>query len=185
VTTTAPALATGESSPAEASPDPGRSRAIRRRFGRRKFDKQPTEPASVLVASNGVAVPGAAIRLAMRMGGGEPVAVLGIARLYGSALGLQNPGLMPSRKEMAEQQEIVRGTVAAIEQRGADASGQVAITRRPARTIAAAARARNVGHVIVVRPDQPVRWRQVVEGDLAKEVARKLGPDIEVEGVSP
>jgi hypothetical protein len=36
-----------------------------------------------------------------------------------------------------------------------------------------------------VRPEQPVRWRQVVEGDLVKEIKRKLGPEIEVEGVSP
>jgi hypothetical protein len=36
-----------------------------------------------------------------------------------------------------------------------------------------------------VRPEQPVRWRQVVEGDLVKEVARKVGSAVEVEGVSP
>ena len=39
--------------------------------------------------------------------------------------------------------------------------------------------------MIVVRPVQPARWRRTVEGDLVKEVARKLGPDVEVEGVSP
>jgi hypothetical protein len=158
---------------------------VRRRFGRRKFDRQPGQPAAVLIASNGVAVPGAAVRLALRMGHGEPVAVVSIARLYGSGLGLQNPGLMPTRKEMAEQKESVEQVVRALEKAGTEAWGQVAITRRPAKTIAAAARARGVGHVIVVRPEQPVRWRQVVEGDLVKEVSRKLGPGIEVEGVSP
>ena len=59
------------------------------------------------------------------------------------------------------------------------------MSRKPAKTIAAAAEARSVDHVIVVRPDQPVRWRQVVEGDLVKEVARKVGSAVEVEGVSP
>jgi hypothetical protein len=165
-----------------ASPDAG---PLRRRFGRRKFDKQPAQPAAVLIASNGVAVPGAAVRLALRISGGEPVAVVCIARLYGSALGLQNPGLMPTRKEMAEQKAIVARAVRSIEKGGGDAWGQVAISRRPAKTIAAAAKARHVGHVIVVRPEQPVRWRQVVEGDLIKEVSRKLGPEVEVEGVSP
>ena len=62
---------------------------------------------------------------------------------------------------------------------------KIAISRRPAKTIAAAAKARGVGHVIVVRPEQPARWRAAVEGDLVKEVARKLGADVEVEGVSP
>ena len=158
---------------------------VRRRFGRNKFDKQPAQSAAVLIASNGVAVPGSAVRLALRMGGGEPVAVLTIARLYGSSLGLQNPGLMPTRKELAEQMQVVDRAVLSIEKAGAQAWGQLAITRRPAKTIAAAAKARGVSHVIVVRPEQPVRWRQVVEGDLVKEVARKLGPGVEVEGVSP
>jgi hypothetical protein len=164
------------------APDAG---PVRRRFGRSKFDKQPAQSAAVLIASNGVAVPGSAVRLALRMGGGEPVAVLTIARLYGSSLGLQNPGLMPTRKELAEQMQVVDRAVLSIEKAGAQAWGQLAITRRPAKTIAAAAKARGVSHVIVVRPEQPVRWRQVVEGDLVKEVARKLGPGVEVEGVSP
>lgn len=158
---------------------------VRRRFGRRKFDKQPAQPAAVLIASNGVAVPNAALRLARRVGGGQPVAVISIARLYGSGLGLQNPGLMPTRKELAEQQEIVQRAVASLEKGGSEAWGQVAISRRPVKTIAAAAKARGVAHVIVVRPEQPARWRAVVEGDMAKEIARKLGPDVEVEGVSP
>ncbi len=158
---------------------------VRRRFGRRKFDKQPAQPAAVLIASNGVAVPNAALRLARRVSGGEAIAVVSIARLYGSGLGLQNPGLMPTRKELSEQQDHVQRAVSSLEKGGSEAWGQVAITRRPVKTIAAAAKARGVAHVIVVRPDQPARWRAVVEGDLAKEVARKLGPDVEVEGVSP
>ena len=158
---------------------------IRRRFGRRKFDKQPTQAAAVLIASNGVRVPNAALRLARRVSGGDPIAVVSIARLYGSALGLQNPGLMPTRKEMAAQHEIVQSAVSSLEKSGSEAWGQIAISRRPVKTIAEAAKARGVAHVIVVRAEQPVRWRQVVEGDLVKEVARKLGPDVEVEGVSP
>ena len=126
---------------------------VRRRFGRRKFDKQPAQPAAVLIASNGVAVPNAALRLARRVSGGEPVAVVSIARLYGSGLGLQNPGLMPTRKELAQQQEIVERAVSSLEKAGSEAWGQIAISRRPAKTIAEAARARGVRHVIVVRPD--------------------------------
>jgi hypothetical protein len=39
--------------------------------------------------------------------------------------------------------------------------------------------------VFVVRPEQPARWRRVVEGDVAKEIARKLGPGVTVEGLAP
>lgn len=170
-----------------AAPAVGGSAAspIRRGFGRRKFDKQPTQSAAVLIASNGFAIPPAAIRRALRLGQGEPVAVMTIARIYGSSLGLQNPGLMPTKKEMAEQKEIVEKAVAAVEKGGAQAWGQIAASRKPVKTIAQAASARGVRHVIVVRPEQPVRWRQVVEGDLVKEIVRKIGPEVTVEGISP
>jgi nucleotide-binding universal stress UspA family protein len=171
--------------PTERAPDSDSGHPVRSKFGRRKFDKQPDQPAAVLIASNGVTIPGAAVRLALRMSGGQPVAVVSIARLFGSSFGLQNRGLLPTQKELTEQKDIVGRAVASIEKGGGESWGQVAITRKPAKTIAAAARARGAGHVIVVRSEQRTRWRRVVEGDLAKEVARKLGTDVEVEGVSP
>ena len=48
--------------PAEATPAHG---PVRSKFGRRKFDKQPTQPAAVLIASNGEKIPGAAVRQAL------------------------------------------------------------------------------------------------------------------------
>jgi hypothetical protein len=169
-----------------ASPDDQGSprSAVRRRFGRRKFDKQPTQSASVLIATNGLSIPGPVIRRAIQLSEGDAVAVITIARVYGSALGLPNPGLMPSRRELAAQREIVERAVRALEAGGVRAWGQVAATRRPAKTMAAATRARGAGHVLVVRPE-PVRWRQIVEGDLVKDVARKLGREYTVEGVAP
>ena len=163
---------------------PRSSSPVRRKFGRRKFDKQPTQRAAVLIASNGEKIPGAAIRQALRISAGEPVAVVTIARIYGSSLGLPNPGLMPSRKEMIEQKSIVETAVAAIEKGGSEAWGQIAASRRPSKTIAQAAAARGVQHVLVIRPEK-VGWRLVVEGDVAKEVAKKLGPGVTVEGVTP
>src|SRR5580700_7055878 len=130
--------------PAEATPAHG---PVRSKFGRRKFDKQPTQRAAVLIASNGEKIPGAAIRQALRISAGQPVAVVTIARIYGSSLGLPNPGLMPSRKEMNEQKAIVEAAVAAIERGGSEAWGQIAATRKPSKTIAQAAAARSVQHV--------------------------------------
>jgi nucleotide-binding universal stress UspA family protein len=138
----------------------------------------------VLLASNGEKIPGAAIRMAQRLSAGEPVAVVSIARIYGSSLGLPNPGLMPTRREMQEQREIVEKAVAALERSGLEAWGQIAASRKPVKTIAGAAVARGARHVLVVRSEQ-AGWRRVVEGDVAKDVARKLGSDVTVEGVSP
>lgn len=166
------------------SPVDATSRPVRSRFGRRKFDKQPTQSASVLIASLGEAIPRSAIKRSVGLSMGQPVAVVTIARIYGSSFGLPNPGLMPTRKEMDEQKGHVEATIAALEKLGSEAWGQVAASRRPAKTIAQAAKARGVRHVIVVRPEL-ARWREVVEGNIVKDISRKLGSAVEVEGVSP
>ena len=71
------------------------------------------------------------------------------------------------------------------ERAGVEAWGQVAASRKPVKTIAQAAAARGARHVFV-RPRRAARgWRRVVEGDLAKEIARKLGGAVPVEGSPP
>jgi K+-sensing histidine kinase KdpD len=150
------------------------------RIGRKKFDPQPTQHSAVLIATNGEPVSAAVVRRAVELSDGEPVAVVTLARIYGSALGLPNPGLMPSKVELADHRELVDKVVRRLERRGVAAWGQIAATRKPRKTIVAAARARGVRHVIVVTPEQP-RWRQLVEGDLVHDVERRLPDDVTVE----
>jgi hypothetical protein len=154
------------------------------RFGRRKWDKQPSQSAAVLIASIGVPIPPAAIRSAVKLSGGNPVAVVSIARIYGSSLGLPNPGLMPTKPEMDAQRAQVARAISRLEGAGVEAWGQVAATRRFAKTIAGAAKARGVDHVLVVTPET-ARWRRVVEGDVAHDVRRRLPNAVTVEGVTP
>ncbi len=159
---------------------------VRRLFGRRKFDRQPTQSAAVLIAApNGDPIPASAVKRALGLSGGAAVAVVTIARIYGSKYGLMNPGLLPSRREMEAQKRQVETAISLIEKSGAEAWGQIAASRKPVKAIASAARARCADHVIVVRIEQTQRWRRVVEGDIVKDISRKLGPDIHVEGVSP
>ena len=159
---------------------------IRTRFGRRKFDKQPSQSAAVLIAAPmGDPIPPSAVRAALARSGGGAVAVVTIARIYGSSMGLPNPGLMPTRKEMEAQKAQVEKALRLIEKGGSQAWGQVAAYRKPAKTVAQVAKARGVRQVIVVRNAQTKRWREVVEGDIVKDIARKLGPEVNVEGVSP
>lgn len=162
---------------------PGAAVAAGRRFGRRKWDPQPTQPAAVLIATAGSAVPMPVIRRAVELAGGRPVAVISIARIYGSSLGLPNPGLLPTRKEMDEQRALVSGAVDRLERAGVKAWGQVAASRRYAGTIAKAARARGVEHVLVVTPRVP-RWRLLIEGDLARDIRRRVGKQMTVERVT-
>jgi hypothetical protein len=136
----------------------------------------------VLIATVGVSVPPAVIRRAVQLSGGRPVAVVSIARIYGSSLGLPNPGLLPTRKEMDEQRALVAKAIDRLERSGVEAWGQVASTRRYAKAIAQAARARGVSHVLVVDAAVP-RWRSLIEGDVARDVRRRIGKDTPVEGI--
>src|SRR6202042_1991111 len=104
-----------------------------------------------------VAVPPAVIRRAVQLSEGRPVAIVAIARIYGSSFGLPSPGLMPTRKEMDEQLALVNKAIVRLERAGVEAWGQVASTRRYAKTIAQVGRARGVSRVLVVTPDVP-RW---------------------------
>ena len=174
----APAI-TGEPAPVRNG-----SRLPLRSLRKSAADPQPTQAAAVLLASPGPAFTPALIARAVTLAGGEPVAVISIARIYGSSLGLPNPGLMPTRKELDAQRAQVEAAVAALEREGLRAWGQVAATRRPARTIARAAAARNVGTVVLLTPDV-ARWRRVVEGDPVGDVRRRLPRTTTVEGVLP
>jgi nucleotide-binding universal stress UspA family protein len=159
------------------------SKPTRIRFRRAKWDKQPAQSSAVLIATVGIPIPKAVIRRAVQLSEGRPVAVVSIARIYGSSLGLPTPGLLPTRKEMDEQRALVADALARLERSGVEAWGQVASTRRYAKTIAQAARARGVADVLVVAPDAP-RWRRMIEGDTARDVRRRVGQQMAVESIT-
>jgi len=91
--------------------------------------------AHILLATEGRAIPEAAIarvaELADRSGPGRPtVRVLSIARVHGVAFALPSPGLMPTRKELKEQREIVAKAIKRLQRKGIDADGHVFGTRK-------------------------------------------------------
>src|SRR6266571_5729345 len=121
----------------------------RRALGSKRWDPPPTAPAGVLLASPGAPFSRAAIRRACELAAGQPVAVLSILKVYGSAFGLPNPGLMPTRREREEQVGIVDRAIRDLERQGCTANGQVTATRSAGRAIAKAARARQVSYVVM------------------------------------
>ncbi len=152
-------------------------------FGRRGWDRQPTASAGVLLASPGAPFSPAAIRRACELAAGEPVAVLSILKVYGSAFGLPNPGLMPTRRERDEQYAIVRRAITAVERRGGTADGQIAATRSAGRTIAKVARRRQVRYVVMDECDAS-GLRRLAEGAVTATVRRRLGGGAELELVT-
>jgi nucleotide-binding universal stress UspA family protein len=138
--------------------------------------RRPTAPAgecAVLLASTGVPFSEQDLRSCAELAGAGPVAVLSIARLHGSAFGLPNPGLMPTRKDRERQRDIVADAVRVLERGGRRVDGQVVITRNPAKTIARAARRRGVHDVVLAAAPQS-RVRRLLEGDPVAGVRRRL-----------
>ena len=144
---------------------------IRRRHG----DEQPTAPVAVLLASDGrQPFSDAAVAAALAAADGGAVAVLTIARIYGTSLGLPNPGLMPTRQELDERRRWIGAAAQALRRGGVrDVDGQVAATRRHARLIARVAQARDA-RVVVIDETTAHGIRRRVEGDAGEAVARRL-----------
>ena len=124
---------------------------------------------------------GAIARAAALAGDGGRVAVVTIAKIYGSSFGLPNPGLLPTKAEMEERRRWVNGAIRELERAGVVADGQIAATRRATRKLAAIARLRRPD--VVVIDENPERgWRRIVEGDVGSELRKKLRNDgIQVE----
>jgi|SRR5262245_24785007 len=153
-------------------------------FRRRRWDEQPAAPCDVLLASDGRHdfSSRAVARAAALAGDGGHVAVVTIAKIYGSSYGLPNPGLLPTKREMAERKEWVSGAIRTLEKEGAVADGQIASTRRTTKKLAAIARLRRP-RVVVIDETPETGIRRFVEGDVGAELRKKLrgdGIDVEV-----
>src|SRR6476619_5824120 len=147
-------------------------------FRRRRWDEQPAAHCDVLLASDGRHdfSASAVARAAALAGRGGHVAVVTIAKIYGSSYGLPNPGLLPTKRELAERREWVSMAIRALEREGAVADGQIASTRRTTKKLAGIARLRRP-RVVVIDANPQRGWRRVVEGDVGAELRKKLRAD--------
>ncbi len=157
------------------------------RFRRRRWDEQPSAPCDVLLASDGRHdfTSRAVARAAALAGDGGHVAVVTIAKIYGSSYGLPNPGLLPTKRELVERREWVAGAIRTLQRSGAVADGQIASTRKTTKKLAAIARLRSP-RVVVIDETPETGLRRLVEGDVGAELRKKLRRDgIDVEVVPP
>ena len=84
----------------------------------------------ILLASEGRPIPPAAVARVVELAEpGANVRVFTVARIHGTAFGMPSPGLMPNKKEWAEQRDIVSKTIKRLERKGLAASGHVLGTR--------------------------------------------------------
>jgi Universal stress protein family len=151
---------------------------------RRRWDPQPTSPAVVLLASAGAPFSKSAVRRARELAAGEPIAVLTILTIYGSAFGLPNPGLLPTRGERDEQFANVQRAIKQLERAGCAADGQVAATRSAARMIAKVAGTRQVRYVVMDERGES-GLRGLRDHGVISTVRRRLGGRAVLELVKP
>jgi nucleotide-binding universal stress UspA family protein len=91
----------------------------------------------ILLASEGRPISPAAVARAAELAkpAGASVHVFTIARVHGTAFGMPSPGLLPTKKEWAEQRDIVSKTIRRLERKGVKADGHVLGTRNATKKI--------------------------------------------------
>jgi nucleotide-binding universal stress UspA family protein len=84
------------------------------------------------------------------------VHVLSIARIWGTALGIQHPGLFPTKREWQAQLEIVGDAVRTLRRAGLEAKGGVIASRNPSKVITR--QAGRFGCSAIVVGSRPLSW---------------------------
>ena len=110
------------------------------------------------------------------------ITVLGIARVFGTALGLPHPGLKPTPLEWEAQRKITQDAADDLRLRGFDVLIAMARARNAPKLIGRWVRAKRFHAVVIPDPERP-GWRRRIEGELTKEIGRHAkvpvlrGPD--------
>jgi hypothetical protein len=151
--------------------------AVTRRRRRRGDAPPDTSRDMVVVLDPGTA--GSEDLLAAARGTGGTVAVVIPLRIHGYAFGMPNPGLMPTARERAAAEQAIHATVAALRSAGVDVDGQIVVTRHAHRSIVRIVRRRGATRVLLEQ-DTASRLRRFLEGDLHRQLSRRLGASVTV-----
>lgn len=91
----------------------------------------------ILLATEGRKISDAAIErvIALADPDGATAHVFSIARVHGVSFGLQSPGLMPNKRELADARENVKRAVKRLKRKGIEAEGHVLATRKSTKRI--------------------------------------------------
>lgn len=146
-------------------------------------DGDPSSPPAILVASTGTAIDSRvideAVSVARTMQPRPMMHVLSIAQVFGTALGLQHPGLYPTKKEWRAQADLVADAVTALERRGFTAKGRVLGSRHAGKAIANVAEAEGCAAIVIGATPLP-RWRQLLQQDETRKLVRRAKVPVHV-----
>jgi hypothetical protein len=149
-----------------------------KRFARRRGDPPPESPRDVVVVLRQDSAASPELLAAARATGGTVTVVLPL-KIHGYAFGMPNPGLLPTARERAAAHDAATATIRALRQAGVDVDAQIVVTRNACRAIARIVRRRRATRVLLEKSTAS-RLRRFVEGDLHRQLSRRLGPAITV-----
>jgi nucleotide-binding universal stress UspA family protein len=91
----------------------------------------------ILLATEGRTIPDSAIARVLELADptGATAHVFCIARIHGVSFGLQSPGLMPNKRELADAHENVKRAVKRLKRKGIEAEGHILATRKSTKRI--------------------------------------------------
>lgn len=150
----------------------GRLTAATRRLRRRRGDPPPDSPRDVVVVLHPDRAASPELFAATRRAGGTVTVVLPL-KIHGYALGMPNPGLMPTPRERKAADQAITATVRRLRHAGTDVDGQIVVTRHAHRAIARIARRRGATLVLLEEPTTG-RLRRFLEGELSRQLSRRL-----------
>jgi nucleotide-binding universal stress UspA family protein len=107
------------------------------------------------------------------------ITVLGIAKIYGTSLGLPHPGLQPTKTEWELERSIVHEAADELERRGFEVRVALSRARNIPKMIARWGRAKNFHAIVVPEAERPA-WRRAIEGDIAREIGRRIDIPVHV-----
>lgn len=156
--------------------------AALKRLGRRRGDPPPDSPRDVVVVLRPDAAASKELVAAARAAGGTVAVVLPL-KIHGYSLGMPNPGLMPTARERTAADTAMTVTVAQLRRVGVDVDGQIVVTRHAHRSIPRIVRRRGATRVLL-EASTAGRLRRLLEGDLYRQLRRRLEPMVTVESVT-
>jgi nucleotide-binding universal stress UspA family protein len=116
----------------------------------------------ILLATEGRTLSSDVVDYAAKLAAGGDVHVFSVVRVWGTGLGLPNPGLLPNKREWEAQRANVADAVSRLRRRGVKADAHVLATRKATKRIVSEA-ARLHCEAIVMAADAP---RNRLVGDL-------------------
>jgi nucleotide-binding universal stress UspA family protein len=132
----------------------------------------------IMLASTGSPIDEAVIdrtaQLVSELGDDRPtqVVVIAVARIWGTSLGLPNPGLYPNKHEWDDVRSIVELAAAKLRRRGIDARTKVVASRHAGKAVARWADFFKCRAIVVGAPEMAL-WDRWLHGDEPRNVARK------------